>query len=275
MVARGRFYSPIPEGAFTRSRVARFTGLSDDVLAHWTKEGLLLPSNDASGAGQHKEFDYIEVQKAALLGNLRNFGCNLDALRWLSSIIDRGRAIAAATEFWPAHRLWELRTPLEFYRRLLAGERVMITDFSNPDHDIVPALTIDDCMQSLLWDWKNESVDQDRLRESLRRILERFNSELDAAACELMPDLVPERFLDTRTDSAFLVWRERNQWQIFCSSEASNLSGNDGNRPLAGIIVYVTRILRELWSVKSFHLDDSWQDRAIARRYLKSLGEKM
>jgi DNA-binding transcriptional MerR regulator len=66
---------------FTRQQIAELTGVDDSTLNYWMREGLLRPEEGGGGRGQHRRFTYLEVNLAAVLGELRKFGTNIDSLR--------------------------------------------------------------------------------------------------------------------------------------------------------------------------------------------------
>lgn len=236
----------IPSGPFTRGKVARFTNLSDDVLSHWTKEGLLLPVNDATGTGRHKEFDQLEVQKAAVLKQMREFGCGIDALRWFASIIDRGRLIASESARFPLHKLWELGHLLSCYQSFLSGVRFRVFEEIDGDRVEVPARDISDIARSQLDPGGGKRVEEQEVAEAIR-IVETYSSKLDLQAMMVASAFTPEYILDGNVNGILLMWPTPGGWEVFESSDA-NMSGLK-NPPVAGIMIYITRVLRDLWSI--------------------------
>lgn len=82
-----------PDRLFTRRDIADLTGLHDDVLSFWSKRGLLQPVAGGGGAGQHRKFDFMAVQAAALLNELRRHGANIAALTGFAELLHRAAAL--------------------------------------------------------------------------------------------------------------------------------------------------------------------------------------
>jgi Predicted transcriptional regulators len=235
----------IPSGPFTRAKVARFADLSDDVLAHWTKEGLLQPINDASGTGRHKEFDQLEVHKASALKQMRGFGCNIDALRWFASIVDRGRMIAEESTHFPLHRIWELGSILSSYNYFLEGKHIAIPESIDGEFVEVPARGLEDIAQYQLRGGE-EKVNQEELADAIRIVM-KYRSKLDYQAMKVGPSFSANYIVDPRVNAILLIWPTPNGWELYEDSDA-NMSGLR-NPPVAGIMIYITRVLRNLWSI--------------------------
>lgn len=237
----------IPSGPFTRAKVARFTDLSDDVLAHWTKEGLLLPINDATGTGRPKEFDQLEVHKAAALKQMRGFGCNIEALRWFASIIDRGRLIAEESVHFPLHRIWQLGSILSSYNYFLEGKHVAVPESIDGEFVEVPARGLNDIAKYQLHPGGDGDVLQDEVVDAIR-IVQKYGSTLDYHAMKVGPSFASEYILDARVNGILLMWpTPSGGWELYEDSDA-NMSGLR-NPPVAGIMIYITRVLRNLWSI--------------------------
>lgn len=268
-------YGVFPEGTFTRSRIAKFTGLGDEVLSHWTKEGLLIPQNDqTSGAGRHKEFDLLEVEKAAALGKMRELGCGMEALKWFSSVFDRGRFLSTLSEFYPIDQLYSVAFAMRSYRQFLAGERVT---YREPEFgDDVPARNIDDCLEIALSGNGYDKEESEARRLVLRSIVQEYHSELDIHAANIMAHFTPESVLDSRVDSVLMIWQTPKGWDLYEDS-ACNLSGFMATNPLAGIVLFPTRLMRELWGIKEWHIEIATREREadrIRRRLERKISEK-
>lgn len=69
---------------FSRVELHRKTGIPDDVLNYWLREGVLRAREGGDGRGSPRRFDYPEITLAAILDELRGFGLNAAALKGLS-----------------------------------------------------------------------------------------------------------------------------------------------------------------------------------------------
>lgn len=77
---------------FTRQQLGVLTGIADDVLAFWLKEGLLIAQAGGGGRGKHRLFDYPQVHIAAVLNEMRGFGTNIGGLRSLAELLQQAVA---------------------------------------------------------------------------------------------------------------------------------------------------------------------------------------
>jgi DNA-binding transcriptional MerR regulator len=68
---------------FTRGNLTTFQGVDHDVLQYWFREDLLIP--EPAEPRKHRRFSESEAKIAALLGEARILGLNLQALRGLAS----------------------------------------------------------------------------------------------------------------------------------------------------------------------------------------------
>lgn len=66
---------------YTRQQIGELTGIDDQTLNYWSREGVLRSASGGGGKGQHRRFDAKEVHLAAILGQLRRYGGNIEALR--------------------------------------------------------------------------------------------------------------------------------------------------------------------------------------------------
>lgn len=91
------------EQLFTRQQVAKLTGVSDDMLAYWLKQGLLVPTSGGDGRGSHRRFDFVQVNIAAIFGQLRRFGLNVGALRSLADLLQAAARLGASYKLHPSN----------------------------------------------------------------------------------------------------------------------------------------------------------------------------
>jgi DNA-binding transcriptional MerR regulator len=72
---------------FVRQQIADLTGVDNSTLNYWTRENILRPAEGGGGKGQHRRFPYWEVNLAAILNEVRQFGANIAALRALADVM--------------------------------------------------------------------------------------------------------------------------------------------------------------------------------------------
>jgi len=73
-----------PAQLFTRQQIAEMTGIDSSTLNYWMREGVLRASEGGAGKGSHRRFGYQEINLAALLHELRQFGIGTVALARLA-----------------------------------------------------------------------------------------------------------------------------------------------------------------------------------------------
>ena len=126
-----------PDTTFTRQEIADRTGLSDDILSYWSKQGLLVAIEGGEGKGSHRRYDGAQINIAAILAVYREyFGANIGVLKSLSSLMQRSvatfRKVGLPLSEWTT--VAALGTDLHDFR---AGKPVLVRahDFDDPDYD--------------------------------------------------------------------------------------------------------------------------------------------
>lgn len=84
---------------FTRQQLGEIAQLDDTTLNYWSREGILRPAEGGGGRGQHRRFAFYEVNLAAILGELRNFGVNVPSLKQLAD------KFHAALDYFDQHEM--------------------------------------------------------------------------------------------------------------------------------------------------------------------------
>ncbi|MDE2561909.1 MAG: MerR family transcriptional regulator [Sphingomonadales bacterium] len=120
---RLRWY-PLTE-TFSRQQVQAITAISDDVIAFWIKQGLLIPKPAATRA--HRRFGYEQIHVAAVLGAFRSLGANVGVLRKFSEAIQEGIRLAESSRLsYDELRMgYYLAKNLNKFRR---GDPITVTD---------------------------------------------------------------------------------------------------------------------------------------------------
>lgn len=105
--------SPYPvEETFSRQQVQARTGVADDVLGFWIKQGLLLPIPAARR--MHRRFGFEQLHIAALLNGMRSLGANIGTLRKFAEGLQHGFELRRASPFTDA----KTRLATHFVERL-------------------------------------------------------------------------------------------------------------------------------------------------------------
>jgi len=98
----------------TRQQLGTITGISDDVLAFWIKNGLLVATSGGEGRGSHRRFDGFQANIAAILAEMRNFGINLAGLRSFATRLQAATSLGKSAECNP----WAFNDAGELFEKL-------------------------------------------------------------------------------------------------------------------------------------------------------------
>lgn len=95
------------EKLYTRQDIRELTGIPEDVLNYFVREGLLEAAEGGGGKGQHRRFRQMEVNLAALLYQIKaNSGANIGVLRDIVRSVRNSVEFANALPFSPS-QFWE------------------------------------------------------------------------------------------------------------------------------------------------------------------------
>jgi DNA-binding transcriptional MerR regulator len=71
---------------YTRQQIGELTGIASDTLNYWMREGVLRPAAGGDGRGSHRRLPYWEVNLAAILNQVQQFGAGLASLKALARL---------------------------------------------------------------------------------------------------------------------------------------------------------------------------------------------
>lgn len=110
---------------FSRQQIGELTGLDDTTLNYWSREGLLVPSEGGKGRGSHRRFDFVQVNIAAILGQMRRFGLSITVMRSFAELLQKAATIGNEQKLHPGNYVTaaSLATKLHRFR---AGGSVML-----------------------------------------------------------------------------------------------------------------------------------------------------
>jgi DNA-binding transcriptional MerR regulator len=74
---------------YTKQQIGELTHIPADVLNYWMREGVLRPASGGEGKGSHRRFPYWEVNLAAILREVQQFGAGLASLKALAGLFHR------------------------------------------------------------------------------------------------------------------------------------------------------------------------------------------
>ncbi len=236
-----------PQATFTRGKLARFAGLTDDLAAHWVKEGLLVSVDEGQGAGTHKEFTVFQVNKAAILSFLRKMGCNIASLRWFAETLERGWEIASKYPGVTHKDLWQGASLAYGFKKFEVGEaKVFNPDYSSSKAGSEPSRILAQSREEVI---EGFLLGDERSEYGVQIAEEIYKSPYDHLAIELAADLYNEELLSDRNgeQAAWLAWPSGEGWRVFSAGDAKNLSGLD--EPIdGGILIVVGRLIQKVWN---------------------------
>lgn len=254
----------IKSSLFTRQQVAQLTGVDDSSLNYWMREGLLRPAEGGSGKGSHRRFDFVQVNIAAVYGQLRRFGVNIAALRSLGDLMQSSASLGASVQLHVANYSVAARygSKLDAFRR---GEPVMIEPNRAVRGD-PPGLSRD-----ALLDWlkeKRPATDEQDLSTHLLQYERDYDDvpTIVAAAETFGPDREAEAsvYTDLVVDilapgySEEITWllglRDDGTWDVESGSDGKffeNIYGRKAGDFGSGIFIPLGAILRRIWELKT------------------------
>ena len=254
----------IKSSLFTRQQVAQLTGVDDSSLNYWMREGLLRPAEGGSGKGSHRRFDFVQVNIAAIYGQLRRFGVNIAALRSLNDLLQSSAQLGTTAQLHASNyttAAW-YGSKLDAFRR---GVPVMIE----------PNWAIKDDPEGMSTQAKMEWLKQERpatdeqdlsihlLRnerdyddvETIVAAAEKFGPGRETEAkvyADLVLDILSPGYSDEIT--WLLGLRDDGTWDIESGSDGKffeNIYGRKSADFGSGIFVPLGAILRKIWELKT------------------------
>lgn len=226
---------------FTRQQMSTVTGLTDDILAYWLKEGVIRSTAGGSGKGSHRKFDFVQVQIAAVLREVRQFGVNITSLREISDILQRGVEICSSVSF---HRqsLREAAYLADNLAIFKSGQPVRIFDREAVGH-FRPAVneeevTHDHSTHFDYDDWKEVAAFAHTLHGN------------DILAVRLYADLTdPDNLVEVGVGAA-VNWEEK-RWAFWKEGDGSWRVNEPRFVPagvMSSVSIAVSLVVRRLWS---------------------------
>lgn len=249
---------------YTRQQLGQLAGLDDTTLNYWSREGLLIPAEGGTGRGSHRRFDFVQVNKAAILGAMRRFGLNLTTLKSFADLMEEGVRLCGGNELHPGTFKYaaSLATALHQFRH---GETILIKA-RNRDEERPAGLKGDEYVKWLLA--KRPAVTEAEVIEHKTGV--GFDhDELDAVIafaerlgpgkevpCEIYQDLVADILAPGYSDiySWLLGFDADGTWRIEFGSEGAKFFETlDASSPEdfgPGIFIPTSGIIRKIWGLK-------------------------
>lgn len=249
---------------YSRQQLGELAGLDDTTLNYWSREGLLVPSEGGQGRGSHRRFDFVQVNIAAILGQMRRFKLSLTVMRSFAELLQNAAVLGSGRDLHPgnyvsaanlANRLCEFRRglPIEVHAhpvREPKPENLKRSEYLDWVSERRPAASEAEIIEELI----GHKSDYDTVEEILAfaeaigpgHVLE---AQLYA---ELVYDILAPGY--SGGYSWLLGFGSDESWKVEFGSEANFFGSADLGAVEAfgpGIFLPVSGIIRQLWGLKS------------------------
>lgn len=233
------FCYPIRE-TFSRQQVHERTGIADDVLAFWIKQGLLvaLPAERRA----HRRFSYEQLHIAVVLNAMRSLGANIGILRKFSAALQNGFVTWRESGFAP-QSLSAASTLCERLDRFSRGEPVELRASADDYRRAGFAASTADVVQSWLWDEVYEGATEE-LANFAKSLTLQMARSVRWAIWLTDPSYL---MLDgSSPDSdAWIAWIDEAGDPRF--AEGNELILRSENGPLAAFYIPIRKLILRLW----------------------------
>ncbi len=248
---------------YTRAQIATLTGIDTSTLNYWNREDLLIPAEGGTGKGSHRRFDWVQVNIAAILGELRAFRLNISSLRSLAALLQSAAQLGAKRELHPSNYVTAARlaTQLSLFR---AGTPVPIKlrgPYDKPPAGLRgnaygdwlaasrPAESEDEVVNKVLCNCEHDS------HEAILAIAERLGPGKEDLA-NLYGDLVYDILAPGYAGSYswLLALNPDESWRVAFGQDGSFFGGiNDQNPEDFGTAIFipVSGAFQRVWGLKS------------------------
>jgi DNA-binding transcriptional MerR regulator len=249
---------------FSRQQLGSLAGLDDTTLNYWSREGLLIPSAGGLGRGSHRKFDFVQVNIAAVLGQLRRFGLSIALMRSLAELLQSAARLGASRELHPGNYSTAARLA-DKLSQFRSGVPVLVRAH---DHAEEPPL---DLKGRALSDWWTErrpaTTDADVIKDILGSrddydpldaiiaMAEKIGPGRSTEA-RIYADLVFDVLAPGYSDAySWLLGVDTDaSWRIEFGSEGKFFEAINGPSPEdfgPGIFLPVSGIIRKVWVLKT------------------------
>ncbi|WP_338242226.1 MerR family transcriptional regulator [Aurantiacibacter hainanensis] len=267
---------------YSRQQIGQLVGLDDTTLNYWSRERLLIPTEGGEGRGSHRRFDFIQVNIAAILAQLRPFGLNIAVLRPLADLLQRAADLGKGGELHPGDYFLAARLATKLHQ-FRSGSTVMVRQRKHAEErpsglsrqayiDWLmaerPATTEAEITDELLQNNTDYST-----AEAIIAVADAMGPNRETEA-RLYGDLVFGVLAPGYSDeySWLLGFRSDQSWRIeFGHQGGKFFDGLGSTSPEefgAGIFLPVSAIIRQVWDLKTWaeiHRDREAERRTASR----------
>jgi len=228
---------PVNE-AFSRQQVHERTGIADDVLAFWIKQGLLVPLPAEPRA--HRRFSYAQLHVAVFLNSLRSLGVNVGVLRQFADLFQTGlrEAEAKAAELSAKELSAAVRLNLKL-AKFRSGQSVRVRVSEDDWGKSGIAETELDVVESWFWEDARDGACAAGA-EYAQRTSGRVGSATDWALQLTSADHMRLSDID-----AWVAWQDHSGTAQLAHEGEIALHDEDG--PIGAFYVPISRLVRKVW----------------------------
>lgn len=235
---RALFY-PVNE-TFSRQQVHERTGIADDVLAFWIKQGLLIPLPAERRA--HRRFTYQQLHIAAVLNAMRSLGANIGILRKFAAALQDGFVTWSDSGLEP-EALWPAISLCVSLDKLSRGERVEVQASADDYRRSLLATNESELIQGWLWEQANEGVTL-QLADFAKMLTIQEAHQVKWALGLTEPSHLWWTS-ETNRESAWIAWIDDAGNPQIADDDEVILDSETG--PLAAFYIPIGRLIRRLW----------------------------
>lgn len=229
---------PVRE-SFSRQQVHERTGIADDVLAFWIKQGLLVPLPAERRA--HRRFSYEQLHIAAYLNALRSIGANVGVLRKFATMFQDGFVRWRSSGLDPAS-LRSAITLCEALDKFAAGEPVKIRISADDYRREGIARFEQEVVQAWLWEEAREGASLE-LAVFAKSLTIQMARNIHAALWITEPGYLA---LDEHSErTTWIAWID-GLGDPRLATEGENIL-RDENAPTAAFYVAICQLIARLW----------------------------
>lgn len=249
---------------YARSQIAALTSIDASSLNYWSREGILVASAGGGGQGSHRRFDFVQVNIAAIFGQLRRFGLNIGALRSLADVLQAAARLGASYDLHPSNYLTAAQIASALHR------------FRSGNPVLIPARSLNEARPTDLYgqaysDWlmaKRPAENEDEVVNHLTGIANEYDprENVIAAAEGIGPgqetcariygDLVYDILAPGYSGgySWLLALDDDGTWRIAFGEGAKffdTILSEDPEEFGAGLFLPVAGVIRKVWNLKT------------------------
>lgn len=249
---------PVDE-TFSRQQFCERTGIADDVVAFWIKQGLVLPLPAAPRS--HRRFSYEQLHIATVLNAMRSLGANIGVLRAFADALQSGFRVInenTALDYMKLRAAGALTLSLD---RFSKGEAVRVFEYAGKNSGFREAVDEADVIRGWLDAERAQGADSSLAK--FAKSLSPFQARALNWAMWLTDPSNLE--MDNHQDSQWVAWLDENGEPQIVSPNAFVLWENGG--PTAAFYINVPALILRLWPERIEAARERYERRRLQHTY--------